>query len=335
MEKTENQSKGAKKAQYSFLDYSLYLKVCGINDSKIRELEKYLFIEIIPRGNTLLLSGDKNRVSGALLFFSRLEENFQARPDKENLEFSDIKYMMQSNENANPEESNYTNSKSLWKPKEKIFTTYRGKTLFPRTFNQENFFNSLNENLITFATGPAGTGKTFLSIATACKMIQAGEVERLILTRPAVEAGESLGFLPGDLSQKVDPYLRPIYDALYECIGYEKVQELLSTGKIEIAPIAFMRGRTLSNAFILLDEAQNCTVSQLKMILTRLGKNSRMSISGDITQIDLERGKSGLEKVVALFQNSEGIGFISFGKEDITRHPLVEKIVRKFEELNS
>ncbi len=334
MEKRGRQSKRTDKAQYSFQDYSLYLKVCGINDSRIKELEKTLSVKIIPRGNTLLFHGDKKTVSDALQFFSNLEENFRARPDKEHLEFSDIKYMIGLNEKNQPEEiSGSKKTKSLWKPTEKIFTTYRGKTIFPRTYNQEIFFNSLHDNLITFAIGPAGTGKTYLSIATACKMIQAGEVERLILTRPAVEAGESLGFLPGDLSQKVDPYLRPIYDALYECIGYEKVQELLSTGKIEIAPIAFMRGRTLTNSFIMLDEAQNCTVSQLKMILTRLGKNSRMSLSGDITQIDLEHGKSGLEKVVSLFQNTEGIGFISFGKEDITRHPLVERIVHKFEGL--
>ncbi|MBE7413452.1 MAG: PhoH family protein [Leptospiraceae bacterium] len=290
-------------------------------------------MDIIPRGNTLLLSGSQKKITGALNFFSKLEENFRLRPDKENVEFADIQYMIGINEKKQVKDLVGDKINPLWKPSEKVFTTYRGKTIFPRTYNQEIFYNSLNENMITFAIGPAGTGKTFLSIATACKMLQTGEVERLVLTRPAVEAGESLGFLPGDLSQKVDPYLRPIYDALYECIGYEKVQELLSTGKIEIAPIAFMRGRTLANSFILLDEAQNCTINQLKMILTRLGRNSRMSLSGDITQIDLEYGKSGLDRVVSLFQDTEGIGLVIFGKEDITRHPLVEKIVRKFEEL--
>jgi phosphate starvation-inducible PhoH-like protein len=162
-------------------------------------------------------------------------------------------------------------------------------------------------------------------------MLQAGEIDRLVLTRPAVEAGESLGFLPGDLTQKVDPYLRPIYDALHECIGFERVQVLISLNKIEIAPIAFMRGRTLNNSFIILDEAQNCTVSQLKMFLTRIGKNSRMSLSGDVTQIDLERGRSGLEKVLSIMRDTPQIGIMHLEKEDITRHPLVSVIVDKFE----
>ena len=187
------------------------------------------------------------------------------------------------------------------------------------------------KNLITFGVGPAGTGKTFLSIAVACRMLQSGEIDRLVLTRPAVEAGESLGFLPGDLTQKVDPYLRPIYDALHECIGFERVQVLISLNKIEIAPIAFMRGRTLNNSFIILDEAQNCTVSQLKMFLTRIGKNSRMSLSGDVTQIDLERGRSGLEKVLSIMKDTPQIGIMFLEKEDITRHPLVSVIVDKFE----
>ncbi len=189
------------------------------------------------------------------------------------------------------------------------------------------------ENLISIAVGPAGTGKTFLSIAVACRMLQNGEIDRLVLTRPAVEAGESLGFLPGDLVQKVDPYLRPIYDSLHDCIGSEKVQVLTSLNKIEIAPIAFMRGRTLSNSFIILDEAQNCTVSQLKMILTRLGKNSRMAISGDITQIDLAAGRSGFERVTHALKNLAQIGIIQLSTEDITRHPLIESIVDRLEGL--
>ena len=189
------------------------------------------------------------------------------------------------------------------------------------------------ENMISFAIGPAGTGKTFLAVAVACRLLQAGEIERIVLTRPAVEAGESLGFLPGDLIQKVDPYLRPIYDALYECIGYEKTQELLSINKIEIAPIAFMRGRTLAHSFIILDEAQNCTNAQLKMFLTRLGKNSRMSVSGDVTQVDLTQANSGLAKIVGLFKKTPQIGVVEFQKEDISRHPLVEVIVKKFETL--
>ncbi|MCB1140828.1 MAG: PhoH family protein [Leptospiraceae bacterium] len=308
--------------KFVFQNDQLYRKVCGIKDIHIKDLESFLKVEIIPRGNSLLLTGEEERVVYAVQFFMHLEENYKNRPDKEDFDTFDIHYLFRSHE-----------SRQQWNPTEKILTNYKGKAIFPKTENQQNFVASLIKNQISIAVGPAGTGKTFLSIAVACRMLQNGEIEKLVLTRPAVEAGESLGFLPGDLTQKVDPYLRPIYDALNECLGYEKVQVLSSLNKIEIAPIAFMRGRTLKNSFIILDEAQNCTVMQLKMILTRLGKGSRMAVSGDITQIDLATGKSGLEKVVNALTEIPEIGIIRLGREDITRHPLVEKIVNRLDNI--
>ncbi len=307
---------------FSFQNEGLYRKVCGIRDAHIKDLENFLKIDVIPRGNSLILSGETESITYAIQFFQHLEENFINRPDKDNFDTFDIHYLIKSREDRQP-----------WNPTEKILTNYKGKPIFPKTENQQKFVESLIKNLISMAIGPAGTGKTFLSIAVACRMLQNGEVEKLVLTRPAVEAGESLGFLPGDMVQKVDPYLRPIYDALNDCLGNEKVQVLTSLNKIEIAPIAFMRGRTLSNSFVILDEAQNCTSMQLKMILTRLGKNSRMAISGDITQIDLGSGKSGFEKVANALKNIPEIGIIQLNREDITRHPLLDIIVNRLESI--
>jgi len=307
--------------RYIFTNEDLYRRVCGVNDSGLKELERFLNVEIIPRGNAFILNGLDESVVYAIQFFKKLEDNFLTRPDREHFDRFDINYLVRSKDTE------------PWNPSEKILTNFKGKPIYPKTANQEKFVYSLMNNLISIAVGPAGTGKTFLSIATACRMLQNGEVEKLILTRPAVEAGESLGFLPGDLVQKVDPFLRPIYDALNECLGFERVQLFLSTGKIEIAPIAYMRGRTLNNAFIILDEAQNCTLSQLKMFLTRLGKNSKMAVSGDVTQIDLPVGKSGFEKVYKALANTPQIGIVELYKEDITRHPLIELIVEKLEGL--
>ncbi|MBL0954641.1 MAG: PhoH family protein [Leptospira sp.] len=297
-------------------------------------------VKLIPRGKSLIIQGSADHVQVALDTFQKVEENFKRRPDKSEYSFFDIDYLVNKVKDSSggwptPGSPDFQKEGESWTPKDKIFVTFKGKPIFPRTKNQESFVDSLHKNYITIAMGPAGTGKTFLSIATACRMMQTGEVDRLILTRPAVEAGENLGFLPGDLTQKVNPYLRPIYDALHECIGFEKTSEYLQVGKIEIAPIAFMRGRTLSHSFIILDEAQNCTLPQLKMFLTRFGKNSKMAISGDATQIDLAHGKSGLEKTVYTLRNLNGIETIFFGREDITRHPIVESIVRRFEENES
>ena len=206
------------------------------------------------------------------------------------------------------------------------------KTISPRTITQREYLSSIRKNDLTFGIGPAGTGKTYLAVAVAVSAFLKKEVKRVVLTRPAVEAGEKLGFLPGDLVEKITPYLRPLYDALHDMLEFERVQEMLETGLIEVAPLAFMRGRTLNNAFVILDEAQNTTPEQMKMFLTRLGFGSRAVVTGDVTQIDLPgRAPSGLVQAADILQNIEGIDFVHFQKEDVIRHPLVGRIVQAYE----
>jgi phosphate starvation-inducible protein PhoH and related proteins len=209
------------------------------------------------------------------------------------------------------------------------------KTLAPKTINQRRYIDAIERNDLIFGIGPAGTGKTYLAVAMAVSALLNKKVSRIILTRPAVEAGERLGFLPGTLQEKVDPYLRPLYDALYEMVDTEKVEKLLERGVIEVAPIAFMRGRTLNDSFIILDEAQNSTSEQMKMVLTRLGFNSKMVVTGDVTQIDLPSGKmSGLIHATEVLKGSEGISFVWFEDVDVVRHNLVQRIVRAYERYN-
>ncbi len=209
----------------------------------------------------------------------------------------------------------------------------RGKTIRPKTLNQKRYVDAIDSHTIVFAIGPAGTGKTYLAMAKAVRALQTKQVSRIILTRPAVEAGERLGFLPGTLSEKIDPYLRPLYDALYEMLPGDQVTKLLLSGEIEVAPLAFMRGRTLSNAFIILDEAQNTTTMQMKMALTRMGENSRMVITGDLSQVDLPRGiTSGLHDALETLHGVEGIGRIAFTARDVVRHDLVTRIVEAYDE---
>lgn len=318
---------------FLFQDKEIYQRICGIGDVRLKDVEREFNVKIIPRGISLIFQGEDDKVGQAYNFFSELQAILLSRPDVDYLDAEDLNSVIQGlyPKFINSESTSDQSKAVEWVPSNRVFTSFKGKPIYPRTANQETYTESLRQNFVSLGLGPAGTGKTFLSIAVACRMMQTGEIDRMILTRPAVEAGESLGFLPGDLIQKVNPYLRPIYDALHECIGFEKTTELISIGKIEIAPIAFMRGRTLSNSFIILDEAQNCTLPQLKMFLTRFGKNSRMSISGDITQIDLDHGKSGLEKTVKVLSNTKGIGVVNFSDKDITRHPIVSVIVKKFE----
>jgi phosphate starvation-inducible PhoH-like protein len=212
-----------------------------------------------------------------------------------------------------------------------IQTTFWGEEIRPKTVGQTRYVEAIQKNDIVFAIGPSGTGKTYLAVAVAIEHLKKGRVHRSILTRPAVEAGEELGFLPGDIEAKVSPYLRPLYDAIYDMIPHEEVQRLTENGKIEIAPLAYMRGRTLNNSFIILDEAQNTTPTQMKMFLTRLGFNSKVVITGDITQIDLERGQSGLKDVQQILHNIPGIEFFYLDKSDVVRHHLVKKIIEAYE----
>ncbi|MDU4732423.1 PhoH family protein [Finegoldia magna] len=212
----------------------------------------------------------------------------------------------------------------------------KGKPLKPKTVNQRNYVEMINKNDIVFGIGPAGTGKTYLAMAMAINAFRNNEVDRIILTRPAVEAGESLGFLPGDLQEKIDPYLRPIYDAMFDILGYENFEKFKDRGLIEVAPLAYMRGRTLDNAYIILDEAQNTTNEQMKMFLTRIGYGSKAIVTGDITQVDLPRGKkSGLLVATNILRNIKGISFLEFEKTDVVRHPLVQTIIGAYENLEN
>ncbi len=213
-----------------------------------------------------------------------------------------------------------------------IIYTASGKPVMPKTFTQQEYVNTIDKDELIFGVGPAGTGKTYLAVAMAVKYLKQNKVKKLILTRPAVEAGEYLGFLPGDLKEKIDPYLRPLYDALYEFLGYESTNNLLETGVIEIAPLAYMRGKTLEQAFIILDEAQNTTSMQMKMFLTRLGFSSKMVITGDPSQIDLPKGqKSGLKEALSLLKDIKQIKTVKFERLDVVRNPLVQKILEKYE----
>ena len=321
---------------YHFKDQELFRRLCGVADAGIGELEDLLQIRLVPRGHALVVRApDAERLEFSRRFLDRVVSRAGQNPDflpefaEAGRLFSRIRDELVDEEEQAGEGREPGVQARL---RETVFTTLRGKGIFARTPNQAAFVHSILNNTVTFALGPAGTGKTFLSIACACRLFTAGRMERIILTRPAVEAGESLGYLPGDLSQKVDPYLRPVYDALYECLGLEKVQELIQSRRIEIAPLAYMRGRTLNRSVIVLDEAQNCTMPQLKMFLTRLGRDSHMCIGGDVTQVDLRPGRSGLLRVMRLLGAVEGIGMVEFGRRDIIRHPLVERIVQAFED---
>ena len=242
-----------------------------------------------------------------------------------NLEFQKIKYHADMLERENKDVIKQALDDS-------IITTATGKAIKPKTLGQKSYIDKIKNNDVVFGIGPAGTGKTYLAVAMAVRSFKQGEVNRIILTRPAVEAGESLGFLPGDLQDKVDPYLRPLYDGLFEILGFETYQSLVDMGMIEGAPLAYMRGRTLDNAFVILDEAQNTTREQMKMFLTRLGSGSKAIITGDKTQVDLPRGKSsGLKTAERILKNIKGIEFQNFTSVDVVRHPLVQRIIDAYD----
>lgn len=306
-------------------DTSLYKKICGKNDENIRTIESLMGVEIIPRGNTLIVQGEGSKEVKALNILHVLGDYLQVKEDSYEVSPFELKYLTNAiaeGKKIKPDDINRL----------KVTIAESGKTIIPKTLNQARYMTSIQNRAITFGIGPAGTGKTYLAVVLALKYFLQGKVKRIVLTRPAVEAGESLGFLPGDLIQKINPYLRPLYDALFDLLSFERVSKLIEDGSIEIAPLAYMRGRTLNNSFIILDEAQNTTKSQMKMFLTRLGVNSRFVITGDVTQIDLESpGNSGLLHSSKLLKNIEEIDFIYFQKEDISRHPVVEKVVAAYE----
>lgn len=294
----------------------------GPQDQNIKTLANVLNVKLVARGNELLLKGEKENLDEATRtiteLFLFLNRNCKLGPD-------DIKTVAKLSAWQNPDNSAENNLESII-----LFT--KNHEIKPRTEGQTKYFQSTQKNDIVFAIGPAGTGKTYLAVAVAVAKLKEKQVDRIILCRPAVEAGESLGFLPGDLREKVDPYLRPLYDALYDMVPLDKLKRQLETNIIEVVPLAYMRGRTLNNSFVILDEAQNTTSLQMKMFLTRLGANSQAIITGDITQIDLPpKTTSGLIQVTKILKNVDGIDFVNLTDKDVVRHKLVKEIINAYE----
>ncbi len=296
-----------------------FANLCGQFDEHLRLIEQRLAIEIRNRGNQFELVGTAGQTRAAEQLLRRLYR------EAENTELSPDLVHLFLQESGIEEMSNPTVEASV------ALRTRKGM-IRPRGANQQRYVKAILDHDINFGVGPAGTGKTYLAVACAVDALEREQIRRILLVRPAVEAGEKLGFLPGDLSQKIDPYLRPLYDALYEMLGFEQVAKLIEKQVIEVAPLAYMRGRTLNNSFIILDESQNTTLEQMKMFLTRIGFGSTAVITGDITQVDLPRGtKSGLTHVIDVLRDVPGISFTHFKPKDVVRHPLVQRIVEAYE----
>lgn len=295
--------------------------LCGQFDEHLRQIERSLGVEINNRGNQFQVIGEDASVRAA----GEILKDLYAESANETLTPARVHLLLQGTGLTSAVQPKLTDEPT-------VIRTKRGQ-IKPRTPNQELYVKAIHQHDINFGVGPAGTGKTYLAVATAVEALERDEVRRILLVRPAVEAGERLGFLPGDLAQKVDPYLRPLYDALYEMLGFEKVARLIERNVIEIAPLAYMRGRTLNESFVILDEAQNTSIEQMKMFLTRIGFGSKSVITGDITQIDLPaHQKSGLRHVIEVLKGVDGISFNFFLSRDVVRHPLVARIVNAYED---
>ena len=294
----------------------------GNFDSNIKSVEKEYGVSIVTRDGDIRILGDEDAVAKAERVLTDLSGVLSRGGE---LNEQNVRYCMSLVNDGEQEKLESLSGDC-------ICITSKGRPVRPKTLGQKKYCQLIRDNTITIGVGPAGTGKTYLAVAMAVTAFRAQQVSRIILTRPAVEAGEKLGFLPGDLQQKVDPYLRPLYDALFEMLGPETYQKLLEKGAIEVAPLAYMRGRTLDDSFIILDEAQNTTPEQMKMFLTRLGFNSKMVITGDVTQIDLPDGKSsGLKQILKILKNVEDIAQMRFSEKDVVRHRLVQDIIRAYE----
>ena len=294
----------------------------GVRDENVELIRRELNVEIFAHGNEITLSGEEDKVRLARVVLERLV-GIIARG--ESIDRTRIRYAIELASEGNADRIDEIMSGV-------IAITYRGRQVKCKTLGQQQYVDAIKKNTCVFAVGPAGTGNTYLAIAMAVVALKNKDVERIILTRPAVEAGEKLGFLPGDLQQKVDPYLRPLYDALGDMMGMESYQRLFERGAVEVAPLAYMRGRTLNDAFIILDEAQNTTSEQMKMFLTRMGMGSKMIITGDVTQIDLPAGKkSGLVEALEVLKGVDDIGIVTLTHRDVVRHELVQAIVKAYE----
>jgi phosphate starvation-inducible PhoH-like protein len=300
------------------LDNAVAAELAGTQDAVLRSLEGHLDCEVFLRGNVLTLEGEDTAVESGIQVVRELSDLIAQGHEIAPGTIEAVQGALDQHE-------------SPGRILEDVVWRHRSTKVAPKTVNQKRYVDSIRRNTITFGIGPAGTGKTFLAVAMAAAALSRREINRIILTRPAVEAGERLGFLPGDLMAKVDPYLRPLFDALHDMIDPERVSTYLDRGVIEVAPLAFMRGRTLNDSFIILDEAQNTSPEQMKMFLTRLGFNSKMVVTGDVTQIDLPADQqSGLVAVAEVLEEVEGIEFIRFGGEDVVRHKLVQRIVAAY-----
>ena len=315
------------KFQLEPLDQERITNLCGPTNSILKQIERALDIKIINRGANFKIKGP---VSGLNIGKTVLTKLYSDLEKVNELSPSSVHLYLREAINKSEREKNMEN---IFTSKSPIKTP--NIVIIPNGGHQEDYVQTINKKTLTFGIGPAGTGKTYLAVACAVQQLVSGEVEKILLVRPAVEAGEKLGFLPGDLSQKIDPYLRPLYDALFEMLGFKETNQFIERNIIEVVPLAFMRGRTLNNSFIILDESQNATVEQMKMFLTRFGFGSRVVVTGDITQIDLPKNtQSGLVHSIDVLKDLFEVGFIKFDSKDVVRHGLVQKIVEAYEEYN-
>ena len=296
----------------------------GVNDAHLKVIERELNVSIVTRGETVHVSGAVETVA---LVEKILQQLLVVIRKSISISERDVAYAIQL-----AQQGKIAQFEELYE--EEIFKTAKGKSIRVKTMGQRRYIHAMKKNDIVFGIGPAGTGKTYLAVVMAVRALKQGYVKKIILTRPAVEAGENLGFLPGDLKEKVDPYLRPLYDALHDILGQEYTQRMMERGVIEIAPLAYMRGRTLDDSFVILDEAQNTTGAQIKMFLTRLGFSSKMVITGDPSQVDLPKGvKSGLSIAANILSGVSGLSFITLEQTDVVRHPLVQRIIETYDKM--
>ncbi len=304
-----------------FADNKLLPQLFGERDRNLERIERQLGVSVVTRGNRIAISGPNARAAQARAALQSLYERLERGME---VDSAAVDAAMRLAEARGGKRG------ALWEEGDEIRT--RKRRIAPRSANQALYIKALRAHDLVFGLGPAGTGKTYLAVAMAVDMLMGGAVERIVLSRPAVEAGERLGFLPGDLREKVDPYLRPLYDALYDMLPGEQVIRRIESGEIEIAPLAFMRGRTLANAYVILDEAQNTTPVQMKMFLTRLGENARMAVTGDLSQVDLPTGtRSGLRDALDTLTGIDGMAVVEFTEADVVRHPLVSRIVSAYD----